>query len=465
MSRTAAIDSVTKYLDSGQFVEDLGRRIAMPTESQNPDRHRQLDQYLSEELMPTLDRLGFRCRVLDNPDSRHGPFLYAARVESPALPTVLSYGHADVILGQDEQWQAGLSPWQLVERDDRLYGRGSVDNKGQHSINIAALDAVISTRGKLGFNCKMLFETGEEIGSPGLREFCQNNQALLAADVFIASDGPRIDAECPTLFLGSRGAIDFELTVDLRDGDYHSGNWGGVLADPGIVLAHALATITSASGQIMVREWLPKAIPPRVRELLRELPAGAVNPSTSIDIEWGEPGFTTVEKVFGWNSFDVLAFDMGHPTKPVHAIAGRARAHCHIRYVIGTDQDNLLPALRRHLDERGFHMVHIKQSDSGSFAATRTDPDHPCVQWAAASIEQTLGKRPAILPNLGGSLPNDVFADILGLPTIWIPHSHPTCSQHAPNEHMLRQVAAEGLRAMAGLFWDIGETPERWQTM
>ena len=90
-------------------------------------------------------------------------------------------------------------------------------------------------------------------------------------------------------------------------------------------------------------------------------------------------------------------------------------------------------------------------------AATRLDPAHPWVRWAAASIAATTGSRPAILPNLGGSLPNDCFADVLDLPTIWVPHSYPACAQHAPDEHLLVHVAREGLGIMTGLFWDLGE--------
>ncbi len=92
-----------------------------------------------------------------------------------------------------------------------------------------------------------------------------------------------------------------------------------------------------------------------------------------------------------------------------------------------------------------------------SFAASRTDFDSPWVDWAAESIRQTTGKAPAILPNFGGSLPNDVFSEGLGLPTIWVPHSYPGCSQHAPDEHILLTVTEEALAIMAGLFWDLGE--------
>jgi hypothetical protein len=71
-------------------------------------------------------------------------------------------------------------------------------------------------------------------------------------------------------------------------------------------------------------------------------------------------------------------------------------------------------------------------------------------------MEQTTGKKPAILPSLGGSLPNDVFSDVLGLPTLWVPHSYPQCSQHAPNEHMPIEIAKEGLAIMSGIYWDLG---------
>ena len=99
--------------------------------------------------------------------------------------------------------------------------------------------------------------------------------------------------------------------------------------------------------------------------------------------------------------------------------------------------------------------------------ATRLDPEHPWARWAATSIAKTTNRKPAVLPNVGGSLPNDIFSDGLGLPTIWVPHSYPGCSQHAPNEHFPVALAREALQVMAGLYWDLGEpgTPARGQVM
>ena len=457
MSRDGAIAAVERYFDEGRFLADLSRRVAIPTESQNPERAGALRDYLENEMAESLERMGFSCRILPNPSAKYGPFLVAERIEDASLPTVLTYGHGDVIRGQEAQWRTGLSPWKLEVQGEKIFGRGTADNKGQHTINLAALETVLKARGRLGFNVKVLIETGEEVGSPGLKDFCRKEKSALKADVFIASDGPRLQPGRPTLFLGSRGAFNFDMVAEFRAGGHHSGNWGGLLANPGIVLAHAIASITDRRGAIRVPEWRPRTLTPAVKEALKDLVVEGGEDGPEIDEDWGEPGLIPSERVFGWCSFEVLAFVTGNPDKPVNAIPPRASAHCQLRYVVGIDPADILPALRRHLDREGFSAIRLSPSREGFFPATRLDPENPWVKWAAGSIERTTGATPAILPNLGGSLPNDVFADTLGLPTVWIPHSYAACSQHAPNEHMLAPVAREGLRIMAGLFWDLGE--------
>ena len=144
-----------------------------------------------------------------------------------------------------------------------------------------------------------------------------------------------------------------------------------------------------------------------------------------VEPSWGEPGLTPAERVFGWCSFEVLEYKTGNPETPVNAIPPRAWARCQLRFVVGVDPKNILPALRRHLDQQGFSMVKIEATREEMFHATRIDPDDPWVQWAMESVARTSGKKPALLPNLGGSLPNDIFTDVLGLRTVWVPHSYP----------------------------------------
>jgi acetylornithine deacetylase/succinyl-diaminopimelate desuccinylase-like protein len=331
-----------------------------------------------------------------------------------------------------------------------------VDNKGQHVININALRAVLESRGKLGFNAKYLIEMGEESGSPGLRELCADEAALFKSDVLIASDGPRLNAERPTVFLGARGVITFDLSIVAREGGHHSGNWGGILSDPAIQLAHAIASITSPTGQIRIHEWVPCELPRAVREAVADCIIDGGPDGPVIDPGWGEPDLSPAEQVFGWCSFDVLAMKSGVPETPVNAVPPSAWARCALRFVVGIDPTDVVPALRRHLDRHGFPMVEIVMPGAERFGATRLDPEDDWVRFTIASIARSTNKKPALLPNLGGSLPNDIFAEILGLKTIWVPHSYPGCSQHAPDEHLPVELVREALGLMAGLYWDIG---------
>jgi acetylornithine deacetylase/succinyl-diaminopimelate desuccinylase-like protein len=227
-------------------------------------------------------------------------------------------------------------------------------------------------------------------------------------------------------------------------------------------LAQALATITDKRGQIQIAEWRPDSLTPSVRDALKDLPIES-DDGPAIDTDWGEEDLTPVERAYGWNSFAILAMKSGVPEAPVNAISAHATATCQLRYVVGTDPEDILPALRRHLDKHGFEEVRIEPHDRGFFRATRLDADHPWVKFVAASLTKSAGKAPHILPNLAGSLPNDSFSDILGLPTVWVPHSYRSCSQHAPDEHVLKPVCRDALRVMAGVFWDLGDgnTPPR----
>lgn len=456
MTRDGSVAAIDAYFEDGGFREDLARRVAIKTESPEPEQRPELYRYLETEMTPYLEALGFECAIYENPRSDAGPFLVAHRVESDDLPTVMTYGHGDVVRGYDDQWREGLNPWILTEDEGRWYGRGTADNKAQHTINLAALKTVLETRGRLGFNVVALIETGEECGSPGLKDFCAAHKDLFKADVFIASDGPRLRPDAPTVFMGSRGVFNFSMTINMRAGGHHSGNWGGLLANPGIMLSHALATITDANGKLLIDEWRPEPMSNSVRQAIAKLDIAGGDDAPEIDPNWGEPGLTAEEKVFGFNTFEIRAFVCGNPRNPVNAIPPNATAYGHIRYVAGTDPTKLMPALRKHLDAHGFDMVELEQ-ERDFMNATRLDPDHPWAKWAISSVGATTGKEVAVLPNLGGSLPNDVFADVLGLPTIWIPHSYAGCSQHAPNEHVLPEICAEGLRIMAGLWWDLGD--------
>ena len=459
MSRHVAIQHIDTYFSSGAFLTDLRRRVAMPTESQATKHRGDLVSYLENEMSDVLASMGFTSEILENPVPGMPPFLIAERFEAgceaAALPTVLLYGHGDVVGGDAENWSKGRSPWDVTVDGDHWYGRGTADNKGQHSINLAALAAVLKVRGSLGFNVRVLLEMGEEVGSPGLGLLCEQHTERLAADLLIASDGPRQRAAAPTVFLGSRGALHFRLAVGNAYGARHSGNWGGVLANPAVILSNALACLVDGQGQIRIAGLLPPPIPASVKALVAALEIGKDAGDPPLSENWGAPGLSPAERVYAWNTLEILAMNAGDVAHPVSAIPKSAEAVCQLRFVVGTDWENAKPLIEAHLRAHGFGQITVSIEASG--AATRLDPEHPWVDFTLASIAKSTGKDATLLPNLGGTIPNECFAVTLDLPTIWIPHSYPNCRQHAPDEHLLGSCAREALRMMTGLFWDMGD--------
>ncbi len=451
-TREAAVAEARRHFESGEFLSVLARRVARHTESPVPASAGEMVPYLRDEMTPYLAGLGFESRIVSV--GARGHFLIGTRHEGEGLPTVLVYGHGDVVPGMEGSWSGGRDPWAITADGERLYGRGMADNKGQHSVNLAALECLLRVRGRLGFNVKLLLEMGEELGSPGLREICRTERAALAADVLIASDGPRLSPERPTVFLGSRGAVRLRLTAQLREGAHHSGNWGGLISNAATVLTHALASLSDARGKLLVDGLRPAGIPDEVRAALADVEVSGGPGAPEVETAWGEPGLSPAERVFAWNTLEILAFSAGNIARPAAAIPGSAEASVMLRFVVGLDWRDVEGILQRHLDAHGFGVVRVKVDDGGN--ATRTSGANEWVGRVLASVQQTTGKKPALLPNFGGTLPNDVFVEELGLPTVWLPHSYPGCNQHAPDEHNLRSVLLEGVEMMTGVFWDIG---------
>jgi acetylornithine deacetylase/succinyl-diaminopimelate desuccinylase-like protein len=457
MSRDDAISRVRQHFQSGGFLAELDRRVSYTTESQNGGQPAALRAYLEEELRPALSKLDFTTRLIESPSGK-GPYLLAEHLENPSAPTMLTYGHGDVVDGMAGEWKDNLDPWRATRVGNRIYGRGTADNKGQHSINLSALRAVHEARGgRLGFNAKLIIETGEEIGSPDLRQLCETLKDELNADLFLASDGPRLSADRPTIFLGCRGGLRIHLDVDLREGGHHSGNWGGVLANPATILAGAIASLVDLQGRLLLDELKPPPISPDIRAVLADVKVEPTADEPALSANWGEDGLSPAERLYAWNTLEVLAISAGNIKRPANAIPGQAAAVLQLRFVVGTRIEEVAGAIQRHFDQHGLPMVRVTITQS--FAASRTELGNPWIDWAQDSIRRTTGKQPAVLPNFGGSLPNDVFSQVLGLPTIWLPHSYPGCSQHAPDEHILESVTSEALDIMTGLFWDLGETP------
>jgi acetylornithine deacetylase/succinyl-diaminopimelate desuccinylase-like protein len=179
------------------------------------------------------------------------------------------YGHGDVVDGMTGDGGTILDPWRTTTIGNRVYGAAPPTIKD----STASIVGAPRVRGRAVAGSVSMpnssLKPGEEIGSPDLRQVCEQLRDELKADLFFGSDGPRLSADRPTIFLGCRGGIRIHLDVNLRDGSHHSGNWGGVLANPATILASAIATLVDGNGRLL----LDALKPPRIsNQIVRSLP-------------------------------------------------------------------------------------------------------------------------------------------------------------------------------------------------
>src|SRR5258707_13590169 len=135
MTRTDAIARARQQLHSGEFLAELDRRVAYQTESQNPERRDALRAYLVDELTPAFAQLDFSTRLIESPSGKN-PYLLADYRESLSAPTVLMYGHGDVVEGMAGEWRDNLNPWRTTTVSHTVYGRGTAPTKGEQRIKL-----------------------------------------------------------------------------------------------------------------------------------------------------------------------------------------------------------------------------------------------------------------------------------------------------------------------------------------
>src|SRR5258708_6794042 len=234
------------------------------------------------------------------------------------------------------------------------------------------------------------------MGRADRRQVWKSLREERTADLFLASDGPRLAADRPTIFLGCRGGVRIHLDVNLRDGSHHSGNWGGVLANPATILASAIATLVDGTGRLLLEQLKPPRISNQIRATLADVKIEPMSDEPALSENWGEEGLSAAERLYAWNTLEVLAMSSGNIEKPANAIPGRAHAVLQLRFVVGTRADKVVDAVRAHLQRNGFAMVEVRAAQI--FAASRTDFDNPWINSTAESIRRTTCRTPSVLP-------------------------------------------------------------------
>ncbi len=402
-----------------------------------------------------LARLGFTTETIATPG--HPVVLAEWRKAPKGAPTVLVYGHYDV--QPPEPLELWTTPaFEPTIRDGNIYARGSVDDKGQLWLHLAALEAHLAARGTLPVNVIVLAEGEEEVGSDNLAPFIELHRKRLACDAVVISDSAMFAPGIPSILSSLRGLAYFEISVTGPNSDLHSGMYGGAVVNPATALARIIASFHDESGKVAIPGFYDAVLPfpDAVRAGMKQLPFDDADfkKGLAVDALGGEPGFTTLEKLWTRPTCEVnglLSGWTGEGAKTV--LPGKSMAKVSCRLV--PDQDpatihKLMDAHVRAVAPAGV-TVTVKALHGG--LPWRADLEGPLYDAASRALTSAFGREPVIVGE-GGSIPvvND-FARLLNAPVLLVGFGLPGENAHAPDEWISQENFRKGMRAIAAL-WD-----------
>lgn len=409
---------------------------------------------------------GIPAEVITTPTQ---PVVYAELIRDPKAFTLLCYGHYDVQPPEPfELWQS--PPFEPTIRDGRLYGRGTGDNKGQLITHVLAARAWMEAAGGVPINVKFIFEGEEESGSPGLRAFVAAQRARLAADLVYISDGGLHPSGAPILVLGNRGILGITLVAVGADRDNHSGNKGGVAPNPIWMLTHALSKTVEPTGRVLVPGFYDDVRPigPTEERLLAKMDFEPKAFAATMGLDTiPMDGPTYWKRIMLEPYFNLSGFASGYVgpgSKTI--IPSRAEVRIDVRLVVDQRSDDIFEKIKTHitrLDPR----VQVLARGFGAMEATRTSPDHPAVAVVSRAIRAARGEDPVINLCAGGSLPNAVWPQVLGVDHLSVPYANADENNHGPNENLSLERFYDGIHVSAEIFRALadadakGEVPRR----
>ncbi len=411
--------------------------LAIPSVSAIPE-HAADCRRAAEWLAAELRRIGAQ-RVEVSETGGH-PIVVGERIEDPNLPTIVIYGHYDVQPGDPlDLWKT--SPFEPIVRDGRMLGRGSADDKGQILIHLAALEALLSTRGRLPVNVKYLFEGEEESSSVNLERWMAGNPERCSGDAVIISDTGFFDGNLPALTVGLRGITYLQVDVRNSDVDLHSGSYGGSVINPANALASMIASLHDENRHVTVPGFYDDVVElsPDDRVAFAALPFNEANFLAGIDAKatQGEAGYSTVERRGGRPTLDVNGIWSGFTGDGSKTIIP-AHAHAKISCRLVTAQDPARIALQVEaaLKAAAPRGLDVEVRNLGNGYPFLTPLGDPYLTASAAALKETFGADPLYLRE-GGSIPiAALFHRELSLPVVLLGFTPPDDNAHAPNESM-----------------------------
>lgn len=444
------MEHVKKYIEENKdrFLDELFGLIRIPSissESARKDDMVRAAEYWKESM---LKAGADKAEVLP---SEGNPVVYGEKMIDPSAPTVLIYGHYDVMpVDPVELWNS--EPFEPEIRDGKIWARGADDDKGQAFMHAKAFELMVNTD-TLPCNVKFMVEGEEEIGSPSLGNFCKKHKELLKADIILVSDTGMIARDIPSITTGLRGLAYMEVEVTGPNRDLHSGLFGGAVANPINILTKMIASLTDEDNKITIPGFYDdvEIISDAERAEMAKAPFNLEEYKKALDIDevWGEKGYSTNERTGIRPSLDVNGIWGGYTGEGAKTvIASKAHAKISMRLVPHQDHHTIAELFEKHFKAIAPPCVKVKVSELHGGQGYVSPTDMVAYQAADKAYTEVYGKRPVPVRS-GGSIPIiSTFEEILGIKSILMGFGLESNAIHSPNENFPLEQFFNGIETI-----------------
>ena len=431
------IKSVISFAEkhSQRFIDDLVEFVEIPSvssSSEHIDDVRRCADFLKDKMLQSGLQ---RAEIFET--AGH-PVVYGEWLGAEGKPTVLIYGHYDVQpVDPLDLWES--PPFEPAIRNGRMYGRGTVDDKGQIYVHLKAIESWLSEHGQLPVNVKFIAEGEEEIGSENLGDFLDKNQELLKADSAVISDTPMFKKGMPSICYGLRGLAYFQLNLRGSKQDLHSGSFGGAVKNPIHALAEIISQLKDESGQISIPEFYDDVIPISKKEHvdLSALPFDEEEYREDVGAPalFGEKGYSVLENLWARPTLDVCGIWGGFQGEGAKTIIpAEAHAKVSMRLVPNQNPERVGDLFEAFIKEIAPPEVEVSVERLHGGDGFVADVSHPAFNAAKRALQKGFGKK-AVFIREGGSIPFvQTMVDALKIPCLLIGFGLPNENAHAPNE-------------------------------
>lgn len=454
----ATLDQVNEYFEKNRdtHLNEMKEFLSIPSISALSE-HKADMQKAAEWLSNSFKEAGLE-NISIEPTAGH-PVVYADWLHAEGQPTILIYGHYDVQpVDPLHLWES--APFEPEIRDDKMFARGSTDDKGQVFMHVKAVEALMQLDGKLPLNVKFIIEGEEEVGSPNLVPFIKDHKEKLAADTIVISDTALHAPGQPAICYALRGLSGVQIDVYGAKSDLHSGVYGGGIQNPIHAVAEILASFHDQEGTIAVDGFYDNVrnLSEEERQAYKDLnfDEEALKQEIGASELFGESGYSFLERTSARPTLEVNGVFGGFSGEGIKTVLpAEAGAKITCRLVPDQDPAEIVEKLKAHVEKHKPEGVKVTVTPFDQGRPFITPFDHPALTAASRSYEKVYNV-PTVYTRGGGSIPIVAdFDEILGLPVVLMGFGLETENLHGPNEHLTLENFDKGLRVLGDYYQEL----------